>query len=160
MNEQQVGKVLSIAVRTKINGPMREMSEAVAQANAGLEGDVPVDPQRGVTFLAQQQWEQVTRELGADLPWHTRRANLLVDCPSLGELIGKTIRVGGVEIVINGETDPCSIMDLQHPGLREILIPDMRGGVYGRVIRGGAIKRGEMINIVAESPTAWEGSAE
>lgn len=147
MSEQQVGKVVSIALRTAVNGPMREVTRTTAHANAGLEGDLPVEPHRGITLLAKPQWEQVTRELGADLPWHTRRANILVDCPSLADLIGKTIHVGPVEVEINGETDPCRMMDKQHQGLRDALVPDVRGGVYGRIASAGTIQVGDMVTI-------------
>lgn len=148
MSEQQVGKVVSIALRTAVNGPMREVTETAAQADAGLEGDLPVDSRRGITLIAKAQWEQVTRELGVDLPWHTRRANILVDCPSLAHLIGKTIHVGPVEVEVNAETEPCRLMDKQYQGLREALIPDVRAGVYGRIARSGAIQVGDLVTLI------------
>lgn len=145
MSEKTVGRILSIALRTRPKGPMREVQRATAIENGGLQGDVAVRPDRGITFLASAQWTEVTQLLGADLPWHTRRANVLVDAPSLAGWIGKTIAVGAIQVRINAESKPCNLMDRLHPGLREALLPDARGGVYGRILRGGAIHVGDEI---------------
>ncbi|MBI3466943.1 MAG: MOSC domain-containing protein [Planctomycetes bacterium] len=146
-NDKPEGKVVAIAVRTAVNGPMKELSEAHATAAGGLEMDLRVQPQRGITFLAKEQWEEVTRELGVELPWHTRRANVLVEGLRLADLIGKTIRFGDVEVAVRGETDPCSVMDREHSGLRAALTPAFRGGVHGRVMRGGTFRVGDAITV-------------
>ena len=143
MSEKIVGKVLGIALRCRDKTKMNPVSEARAVVEGGLEGDNPVIPNRGITFIAQGQWQTVVKELGVDLPWWTRRANVLVDAPSLTHLIGKRIRVGEVEVDIQAETKPCDLMDRQHMGLRNALKPDCRAGVYGRVMKGGSIKIGD-----------------
>ena len=148
MSEPEIGKVKAIAVRTAPNGPMREISEATSVVDGGLDGDLTVNPDRGITFLSNEQWAMTMKELGADLPWYTRRANVLVECASLGHLIGKTICVGSVHVDIKDETDPCRLMDQQHSGLREALVPEMRGGVLGRVVQGGSFKIGDMVTVV------------
>jgi MOSC domain-containing protein YiiM len=149
MRDQTVGTVRSIALRTAVRGPMKEVAAARAAADGGLEGDVATSPRRGITFLATGQWSDVTRELGAELPWHTRRANVLVDAPKLGHLIGKTVRVGEVEVGVLAETKPCELMDALHQGLRSALAPDCRGGVHGRVLRGGRFQVGDVV-VVAD----------
>lgn len=140
------GVIISVALR---DGPgrMREVTEAHADVGGGLRGDHRTSPDRGVTLLALPQWLQVTRELGVELPWHTRRANVLVDAATLGELIGKTLRLGDVRLHITGETQPCDLMDRLHPGLRAALKPDCRGGVHGRVLAGGMIRAGDRVEI-------------
>jgi MOSC domain-containing protein YiiM len=145
MSEPPAGKVLGIALRGPNNGKMTLVDEAAATVDGGLNGDVEPSPHRGVTFIAAGQWEQVTRELGADLPWHTRRANVLVDATGLGHLIGRRIRVGEVEVQIKAVTEPCGLMDKLHDGLRQALVPDARGGVYGRVVKGGSLRVGDEI---------------
>ncbi|HEY3243835.1 MAG TPA: MOSC domain-containing protein [Phycisphaerae bacterium] len=145
----QIGKVAGIAIRTAIKGPMREVRAASARADAGIDGDIKVSANRGITFIDRRQWEQVTRELQAELPWHTRRANVLVAGLTLGDLLGKRIRLGTVEVQINAETKPCGLMDELHPGLRAALVPECRGGVYGRVIRSGVFAIGDTVTIVA-----------
>lgn len=148
MTQQPIGKVLSIAVRTVQGGAMKEVPHASACVDGGLEGDIAVSASRGITFISAEQWRQVTGELGADLAWHMRRANVLVETASLGQFIGKSVRVGEVELKITDETRPCALMDQLHQGLRAALVPDCRGGVHGRVLRAGRIRVGDMLTFV------------
>ncbi len=148
---QDIGTVLAIAVRTAHTGPMRTVDQAVALREGGLVGDVDVSADRGVTFIASGQWRQVVRELGLDLPWHTRRANILVEAESLGHLIGRTVTAGDVTIDIKGDSKPCGRMDEICPGLRWILAPDCRGGIYGRVVVGGTLRVGDPVKALARS---------
>jgi MOSC domain-containing protein YiiM len=57
-----------------------------------------------------------------------------------------------VEVDIVGITDPCRVMDEQYAGLRSALVPDARGGVYGRVVQGGEIRLGDSIVVLGCSP--------
>ena len=91
----------------------------------------------------------IVRELGVELPWHTRRANLLVDGIRLADLIGQCTRVGEVELTINAETKPCGYMDELHPGLKDALSPDCRAGVYGRVTKAGEVKVGDRVTTMS-----------
>ncbi len=145
MSERVVGTIGAIAVRTAEDGPMREIDRAVATPDGGLDGDIAVSPDRGVTLISAVQWREVTAELKADLPWHTRRANVLVECARLGDLIGRTVQLGDVQVAIIAETKPCGIMDRLHPGLLQSLVPDCRGGVYGRVLTGGTFQTGDRL---------------
>ena len=97
MQDTNSSRVAAIAVRTAVDGPMREIDSAVATVDGGIDGDVKCAPDRGMTFLSSQQWRQVVRELGTELAWHTRRANVLVSAPELSGWIGKTVRIGDGE---------------------------------------------------------------
>lgn len=148
MAAQVCGKVVSIALRTSVKGPMRVVEQAEAQLDAGLVGDVPSRAHRGVTFISTEQWDEVVGELGVTLPWHTRRANLLVEGLRLAELIGKDIKVGQAQVSVHAETTPCGYMDELHAGLRSAMIPDCRAGVYGRVKQAGRIRVGDRIVVL------------
>jgi MOSC domain-containing protein YiiM len=151
MSDTAIGKVIAIALRTAVKGPMQEVPEARAVEKGGLIGDVKSSEARGVTFLSSKQWEQVQRDLGTPLPWHTRRANVLVETDGLAHLVGRTIEVGEVQVEIKAETRPCELMDTLHQGLRNALAPEMRGGVYGNVIRAGQFRIGDTVR-VANAP--------
>lgn len=143
MSLMNVGQILGVALRTAARGPMREVSILEVARDGTLTGDHGASVNRAITFLSSGQWRAVQQELQVELPWHTRRANLLVECDSLENLVGKTVRVGSVEVVIPGETEPCARMEELHPGLLEALVPHMRGGVHARVSKGGTIQIGD-----------------
>lgn len=147
MEERVIGRVLKIALRTRPKGPMQEVLEATGSENGGLTGDVNSRPDRGITFLASEQWAATTRELDKTLPWHTRRANVLVEAAGLAELIGRTISVGDIQVRINAETKPCSLMDRLEPGLKTALTPDCRAGVYGRILNDGQLRVGDLVTL-------------
>lgn len=145
------GTILGIALRDRAlgpTGPLTEVSEATAAVNGGIEPNHNVTAKRGITFIDKDRWQAAMVELNDNLPWHTRRANVLVEGLDLATLIGKTIRVGdAVVVTINGETEPCELMDKLRPGLRKALEPDCRGGVYGTVLEGGMFRVGDSITI-------------
>ncbi|HKQ46682.1 MAG TPA: MOSC domain-containing protein [Phycisphaerae bacterium] len=145
MTDQQIGRVLGIALRCRDKGKMTEVAEAEARVDGGLDGDLAVQAYRGVTLIAAGQWAEVQKELESDLPWYTRRANVLVDAERLGHLIGREITVGDVQLKIEGETKPCDLMDRLHHGLKAALKPECRGGVHGRVLQAGTIRVGDVV---------------
>lgn len=143
-----IGRVLAIAVRDGKRGPMRELAEVQALTDAGLRGDNRSSPKRGVTLLSQDQWRAAMQELGADLPWHARRANLLISGGGLAHLIDRTIEIARVVVEVKNLTRPCERMDEALPGLRAALEADQRGGVHGRVALGGTICVGDELRLV------------
>lgn len=100
---------------------------------------------RAITLLSREAWSDTCADLGADLPWKTRRANLLVAGIDLPSTIGKRVQIGEVRILVHGESKPCNLMDQQHAGLREALKPHGRGGVFGEILEGGTIRIGDAV---------------
>ena len=138
------GKVLGIARRAKTRAPMDELESAAVTVEAGVEGDLRgALRDRQVTVLTHEGWQAACESLDAELPWTTRRANVLVEGVALAEQVGKTIRIGDVALLITGETDPCLRMEEQVSGLRDALAPEWRGGVTCRVTAGGSIAVGD-----------------
>ena len=147
MSDALRGTVSGIAIKREHGDPM-DLVEEAAVTEAGLAGNVAQADFRRVTLISQEQWAEALNELGADLPWQTRRANILIDgIPRMGDLIGKTVTLGGVTLRINGETRPCSQMDGFREGLQLALRPECRAGVYGSVLEGGAIRVGDRIGV-------------
>lgn len=141
------GTVRALAIKPAHGAPMEDATEVEVTISEGVVGNVEQSSYRRVTLLSEELWADVQQEAGAELPWHTRRANILTAGVDLPSLTGKTVRVGDVELNINGETKPCNQMDDAHYGLQAIMKPEWRGGVYGSVQRGGAIKVGDSIVI-------------
>lgn len=153
-NDLLVGHVLAIAIKTAEGGPMHETRAAEAEKDGGLVGGVKPTPKRGLTFLASGAWKRICGELKIDIPWHTRRANVLIEAENIGNLIGKTIQFGHVIVDVLAETRPCDLMDQLQPGLKAALVPDVRAGVYGRVVSGGDFHVGDAVMMV---PTLAKG---
>ncbi len=143
-----IGKVLGIAIRSGKRGPMLELPEAEAITDGGLRGDNRTTVKRGVTLLSQEQWKAALRDVGgAELPWYSRRANLLISAGSLADLIGKTIEIGRVVVEVKDVTWPCERMDEIRPGLCAALETERRGGVHGRIALGGLIRVGDELRV-------------
>ena len=139
-----MGEVLGIALRDKPRAPMQTLTEAEITELAGLTGDFRGAVRgRQVTVLTEEGWRAACAELGEDLPWTTRRANLLVRDIDLKGRIGTRLRVGEAVLVITDECDPCGVMEKARKGLRKTLITDWRAGATCRVALGGIVRVGD-----------------
>ncbi|MEM6187554.1 MOSC domain-containing protein [Shewanella vaxholmensis] len=148
-------KLLAIAYKTVKRGPMNEVLCANVTQLSGVEKDVFGRPgKRQVTVLSKLQWQQACHSIEADLPWTTRRANLLVDDLVFSSAdVGKHLQIGELRLEITGETetDPCKKMEIAHIGLEAALTPDWRGGVTCRVLNDAMIHLGDEITLVNPS---------
>lgn len=142
------GLIKSIAVRGVSRAPMQEQPQVEVTLQGGIIQDYRGTGLRQVTFLDTAQWQQVLEELGVDLPWHTRRANVLIEGIDLPATVGRRLQIGACRFAIGGETTPCQRMDELHAGLRGILAPAMRGGVWGKVLQGGTLQVGDSVQVL------------
>jgi MOSC domain-containing protein YiiM len=137
----------AIAIKNRSREEMQALDSAQITVANGIQGDFR-GTQRGrqVTIVSESAWQKACQEIDMELPWTVRRANLLVDDIEFGSAwVGKTLRIGEAELVVIGETDPCSRMDEQHPGLTAALIPQWRGGISCNVVKPGDIKIGDQV---------------
>ena len=139
------GRLDAIWIKRAHRGKMDEVTEAVAIAGEGLEGNVDRSRRRQVTIIEREVWERMMRELDADVPPSSRRANLMVTGVRLAETRGRTLRVGGVRLAIGGETTPCERMDEALPGLRAAMQPEWGGGVFAQVLDDGIVAVGDAV---------------
>lgn len=130
-------------------GPMTLVETAQVTKSAGVEQDFFGRPgKRQVTVMSQDQWNLVCLELDKPLPWVTRRANLLIQDYSFSSSDrGKLLKIGSLELLITGETDPCKKMEIAQAGLEKALTPDWRGGVTCRVLNDAQITQGDLVTI-------------
>jgi MOSC domain-containing protein YiiM len=137
--------VKAIAYRTQPKAAMSEIDAVEITCAHGVVPDTRGKPgRRQVTVLSLEAWQSVCTELGAELPWTFRRANLLIEGIHLGPSdVGKVLCIGQLELEITQETDPCQRMDDQHPGLMAALTPHWRAGVCCRVLKSGTVHVGD-----------------
>ena len=152
MNMQHAtGTVEAIAYRPTDGLTMHLLDECEVLTGRGLSLENRPTGKREITLLSVERWADACRELGAELPWTFRRANLLIRGIDLAAQVGKTVTIGSVRVLVHGETRPCKIMDAQHEGLRTALVPHVRGGVHAEVLTGGAVRKGDRVVV---EPTA------
>lgn len=149
-DSSKTGTITGIARRTAPRSPMITISASRVTRESGLEGDFRGKPgKRQVTVLCAEAWKAACSEVERLMPWTTRRANLLLEGVSFSAKdVGVQIHIGEVILEITRETDPCSRMDEQQPGLRKALEPDWRGGVCTRVVQDGKIHLGDTATVV------------
>lgn len=140
-------RIENLWVKTGRRGPMRRVPEARLIEEVGIEGNADHGGPRQVTIVDADAWERATAELGVPVDPSARRANVLVRGIELAESTDRVLRLGSCRIRIRGETRPCGRMDEAADGLREMLEPEWRAGVYGVVVEGGSIVVGD--------PVAW-----
>lgn len=145
-----VGMVRGVAYCSVKGGLMVETNRAETLVGLGLRDEPWHQAKRGVTLLSVESWRDACHELGTDLVWTLRRANVLIEGVDLGTLIGRTIAIGDGRYRVHGETKPCGLMDQQHNGLRAALVPAMRGGVHAEVLTAGTIRGGDRVSVVEE----------
>ncbi len=129
---------------------MEELETTTISVDSGVEGDLRGEPgDRQVTILTRESWDAACTELGLRLPWTTRRSNILIAGLRVEGQLGRTVRIGDVELAVTGETDPCARMEEQATGLRQALAVDWRGGVTCRVLKSGSISIGDRVELAS-----------
>ena len=144
--------LIGIAKTSRLLAEMEELTEAQIEIDSGLQGDARgTKRQRQISILFEDDWKDACNELGADLSWLTRRANLFVSGMRAPREPGARIKIGNVELEVRVETEPCDLMDKQHQGLRATLENDWRGGVCCVVKKSGNIRIGNDVKIVSDA---------
>ena len=139
------GSVLALALRPQKGGAMALAESITMTPENGVMGDHGTSQRRQVTLLDEAVWQTACSEVGAELDWTIRRANILVQGLELPSLLNQQIRVGTALVEVIGEVTPCHFMDAAKPGLKAALTPDWRGGVYARIIEAGHVEIGGSI---------------
>ena len=130
---------------------METVDEALVTADAGLDRDCHGrEPGRQVTVISAEAWKDACRDLGFEVPWMMRRANLEVGGIDLRDSVGARISIGDLVLEITEENRPCRVMDIQQPGLRKALTPEWRAGVACRVLSAGRIRVGDRALVSAK----------
>ena len=142
-----MSSIKAIAIKNRPRVAMQLIDSAQISAANGILGDFRgAHLGRQITIMSESAWQKACAEVDADLPWTVRRANLLVDGVEFdANYVGKTVRIGDVELLVTEETNPCSRMDAQHQGLTAALTPEWRGGICCNVVKPGEIRVGDRI---------------
>jgi MOSC domain-containing protein YiiM len=152
--DASAGVIAGMARHAYAKAPMEVIERAEITETGGIAGDFRgarkpgASGKRQVTLIERADWDAAMAEVGRDIPWYHRRANLLIDGLDLPQVAGTRLRLGAdVVLEVTRFTDPCERMEALAPGLLAALMIDWRGGVCSRVLQGGAIHIGDVIRI-------------
>lgn len=145
-----MGRLVGLARRDKKRAEMEILDDAEISEQTGVANDFRGKPgKRQVTVISAEAWAAACEELGQEIPWTTRRANLLIEDIELPQRTGNVIEIAGVRLLVTMKVDPCSRMDEQFQGLRSALIPEWRGGVACTVLKGGPVRLGDSVSVLS-----------
>lgn len=111
----------------------------------GLAGSADNSPYRPVTIIEQEIWTGLMAQLNASIDPSGRRANLMLSGHPLRNTRGRLLRIGGVRLVIVGETRPCEQMDDLVPGLQAAMREQWGGGAFAKVVETGEVAVGDEV---------------
>jgi len=132
---------------------MDAVVEASLEAGQGIDRDASFGrAHRQVTVIEQEVFERIRRSLPAAEP-AMRRANIMVSGVRLTDSRNHVLTLGGVRILLRGETRPCERMDELCPGLRDALAVHWGGGAHGVVLDDGLVRIGDAATLTAPEPT-------
>ena len=132
-------------IKPAAGAPMEPAEELTIVAGEGVVGNKL--QRRHVTMIAAERWAEAMRELDADIDPGARRANVLISDIDLNESTGRTVRIGDVELSIQGHTKPCGQMDDALPGLKDAMVDRWGGGAWANAVTGGTIRVGDDVEI-------------
>jgi MOSC domain-containing protein YiiM len=123
--------------------PMRELESVKAIEDRGLEGCIHGRPgsKRQVLLMDLETLEHLELEPATVKENITTRGLKVQDLRE-----GQRVRAGEALLEVTGPCHPCHLMEEIRPGLQEALRG--RRGVLCRVLEGGALKRGDRIELL------------
>lgn len=153
------GKLLAIAIAEKAKGPMKRVDSVEVVAGEGLRGDRygagigaaqfrgRRAPEKEVTLIASEAITAANDEHNYTIEHLDTRRNLLTEGVPLNDLVGKTFRVGAIELKGLELCEPCGYLEKRtFRGIMAAL--KHRGGLRCCVVQGGQISVGDAIQAV------------
>ena len=150
-----MGAVETIVLSDKEGAPCFEVSEVMAHAGRGLEGDRyfvgegkmrKLEPARQATLIEAEALEASGRDYDLELHPTDARRNIVTRGVALNHLVGKTFKVGDATLKGIKLCEPCNY--LQKVSGKKLKTPlKHRGGLNAEIVSSGAIRVGDRIEI-------------
>ncbi|MFT3733273.1 MAG: MOSC domain-containing protein [Hyphomicrobium sp.] len=145
------GELLWIGLRPARNAAMLAPTSAQLIARKGIAGDryrTERDGARQVTLIAAEDLAAIASFMKRpEIPPELVRRNFVTRGINLNALKGRRILVGDVVLDVSGECAPCSQMEANlGPGGYNAVRG--RGGLTARIVTGGEVKIGDVIERV------------
>src|SRR3954454_9981759 len=153
------GEVVAIHIASGAGAPMQELSAVEAFAGEGLADDryregvgfysaTPTDPgARELTLIEAETLAAILSETGITLDPADHRRNITTRAIALDPLVGQRFRIGDVICEGVRPCPPCThLEDVTGKKVMKPLIH--RGGIRARIVEGGWIRAGDLIQPV------------
>jgi MOSC domain-containing protein YiiM len=146
-----VGQVAGIFIAAASGAPIQPLDEVKAVAGRGLTGDRNFygegdghDPADEITLIAAEGLERARTDHGLDLAPGEHRRQVVVEGVDLLALVGRTVRVGEVEVAVLADNPGCRHLQnlVGKPVLRGLR---RHGGVRGEILRSGVLRVGDAV---------------
>ncbi|MGE3799390.1 MAG: MOSC domain-containing protein [Candidatus Kapaibacterium sp.] len=103
-----------------------------------------------VTLIESEEIDRFNAEHGFSIDYGAFRRNIVTQGVRLNQLVGREFRLGDVKLYAVGLCEPCAY-------LAKVLVPEVlpamvgRGGLRARIVEGGKIRVGDMIETDLQS---------
>jgi MOSC domain-containing protein YiiM len=148
-----MARVEEMWIKPVRKAPMEPAESATFVTDAGIVGCANQGGTRQVTVIEKEVFERIRTTL-PDVEPIMRRANVMVSGIRLQNTREQVLTLGGVRLLIKGETRPCERMDAQCQGLTSALVPEWKGGVYGIVLDDGEVSVGDDVTMGGSEATS------
>jgi len=143
-------RVLSLHAGQGPGLPKAGVEELRLVAGYGAVGDRHAggDPERAVLVAGVGSYRRA-REAGIELPYGALGENLLLDLDPHA-WVGRRLEAGGALLELVAPCPVCAALTHLDPRLPRLLY---RGrGVYARVLRGGVVRRADLVRVLPSAP--------
>jgi MOSC domain-containing protein YiiM len=145
------GRLAWIGLRPARRAPVLAQDSAILTTARGIEGDhydTRRDGARQVTLIAMEDLAAIAAFLGvAEVAPELVRRNLVTSGINLWALKDRRFRVGAVLLAGSGDCAPCGFME-KNLGPGGYNAVRGHGGITARVLEGGEIRLGDLVERV------------
>lgn len=159
-----IARVDSLWVATERHGELLRLPAVQLKAGAGIVGDRFFSrsrrhPGRNLTLVEAEAIAAAAATLGITLAPEATRRNVVTRDIRLNDLVGKTFRVGAVQLRGIELCEPCIVLGRHLAGTRatpaQVIAAFLgRGGLRAAVLEDGVIRDGDAITPLSTAPRA------
>ncbi|MDQ3752983.1 MAG: MOSC domain-containing protein [Actinomycetota bacterium] len=148
------GSVVEIFIGPEFTRPVMSVESVKAVAGRGLEGDryyhrnegPNSHPDEEITLIESEAIAAAQAETDVVFGPEDTRRNIVTSGVRLDDLVGRTLTVGEVRVEAIELNPACAylVKITKKPFLKQLI---HRGGIRGRILSSGVIRRGDAIRI-------------
>jgi MOSC domain-containing protein YiiM len=156
------GSVAALYIATRSGDPMTGVSEVLAFADRGLEGDrffmgswsAAKRPDKAVSLIEQETLEAAAAELGVPAFGQKTRRNIVTRGVPLGELLHREFIIGTVRMRGIRLFEPCAHMEKLSGIAGVFRVLENRGGLKAEILSDGPIRVNDPVRLAPDAAAA------